>query len=298
MKRAIPILVLSSALLTGCGSYTDPGYSYTNVSPNETSVRAKIIAGARAGRWDVCDLDENSLRLTKDFKKYQVGIIAAYSEENNAYELELIPELTTLTDENGKVHPKMNKILRKVDRTIQKSSSANANINSDLIKCSYVSTYRPSSGSLLFRNNTSTELTWIGEPTKIPFNSKFKVVALRDSTKVPDVFVKSIEERLSDALVEQGRYTPTEKAFTIEIHLSQFDSSTKGAAVDFMIGTGDQKMKARAIFKDPSGKEICYVDIYTRLFTGGLAFIAKASNKVTLLIKEAVMGHLEKDILE
>ncbi len=68
MKRAIPILVLSSALLTGCGSYTDPGYSYTNVSPNETSVRAKIIAGARAGRWDVCDLDENSLRLTKDFK--------------------------------------------------------------------------------------------------------------------------------------------------------------------------------------------------------------------------------------
>lgn len=69
MKRAIPILVLSSALLTGCGSYTDPGYSYTNVSPNETSVRAKIIAGARAGRWDVCDLDENSLRLTKDFKK-------------------------------------------------------------------------------------------------------------------------------------------------------------------------------------------------------------------------------------
>ena len=142
------------------------------------------------------------------------------------------------------------------------------------------------------------ELPWIGEPTKIPFNSKFKVVALRDSTKVPDVFVKSIEERLSDALVEQGRYTPTEEAFTIEIHLSQFDSSTKGAAVDFMIGTGDQKMKARAIFKDPSGKEICYVDIYTRLFTGGLAFIAKASNKVTLLIKEAVMGHLEKDILE
>jgi hypothetical protein len=96
MKRAIPILVLSSALLTGCGSYTDPGYSYTNVSPNETSVRAKIIAGARAGRWDVCDLDENSLRLTKDFKKYQVGIIAAYSEENNAYELELIPELRKL----------------------------------------------------------------------------------------------------------------------------------------------------------------------------------------------------------
>ena len=43
MKRAIPILVLSSALLTGCGSYTDPGYSYTNVSPNETSVRAKIM---------------------------------------------------------------------------------------------------------------------------------------------------------------------------------------------------------------------------------------------------------------
>ena len=167
MKRAIPILVLSSALLTGCGSYTDPGYSYTNVSPNETSVRAKIIAGARAGRWDVCDLDENSLRLTKDFKKYQVGIIAAYSEENNAYELELIPELTTLTDENGKVHPKMNKILRKVDRTIQKSSSANANINSDLIKCSYVSTYRPSSGSLLFRNNTSTELTW-GSSSKPP----------------------------------------------------------------------------------------------------------------------------------
>lgn len=92
----------------------------SNVHATEDYVKQKIILGARRSGWQVCDAQNRSLELYRDYKDWFVLLKAPYSWKG--YALEVDTKRTTLKNEDGEVHRAVNKLMQKAARTIDAAS--------------------------------------------------------------------------------------------------------------------------------------------------------------------------------
>lgn len=293
MKKSLTVIALSSILLGGCASYQAPQTQSASVNLSENAIRNKIVAAANRGQWDVCENEDKTLRLNKFFKKYYVALLAKY--DDSGYTLSVYEPLTTLKNAEGKVHPKVNKILTKTNTLIQRT---NASLEDTFVveKCTNLTNNRNFKGSMFTGYRTQSNIVWVGDIQRLPKDATFNVKVLKDG-EIPEVLVDSMYTRTTKALKARGKFVE-QGSHAIEISLKNFNQTTNGAATDFITTQGKQELKAVASIKDSSGSKICDVNISTMVPIGGWGIISRSSNKITATINEALMTHLTEDILE
>lgn len=293
MKKTFIVIALASLFLGGCASYQAPQTQSASINLSENAIRNKIVAAANRGQWDVCENEDKSLRLNKFFKKYYVALLAKY--DDSGYTLSVYEPLTTLKHDDGKVHPKVNKILTKTNILIQRT---NASLEDTLVveKCTNLTNNRNFRGSMFTGYRTQSNIVWTGNIQKLPKRSTFKVRIIKNGN-MPEVFIDSMYTRVTKGLTARGALSE-HGTHTIEINLMNFSQTTHGAAADFITNQGKQEMKAVASILDSTGSKVCDVNISTMVPIGGWGIISRSSNKITATINEALMTHLTEDILE
>lgn len=234
MKLNRYLSLLAALFLSGC-AYQQPSTIFNSVAQDEGSIKAKITNAAYRNNWKVCNLHPNMLQLYKDFNKYQISLIAKYSELDHTYDLSIDPNLTSLVDKSGRVHPKANKILTQTNNLIKRSSGQA--VNNDIPNCTDATKVKTFKGNMFSRTRTCSQLFWKSHEQKIPNDKKFDVFVM-DNDQIPDAFLQSMEERTAESLLGLDKLSTSSSSYVIEITLKNFYQKTSGAAVDFVTGQG------------------------------------------------------------
>lgn len=300
------IALLCAALLAlgGCARY-QPTEEVVGISNQKApEIRAAILKGAARNRWVTCQKDENTLRLTLEYKGRHAVVNARY--QDGRYTLEPDEKLTQWTDESGNVHKKINNLTLKLKKWTDKYllKPADVLMPEEILTCAAMGDVHrgPTAGVPDMRPSVVTELSWLSEPTKLPAGDRMSCTVLTDGS-VPDHMELSMKKLMSEQLKNRRILAlETDKsAYVISLKLRDYklifnieDASESEASLQ----RRRQSLKVEAIVSAPTGEKICKVDASINAELSAAGFINGASDRITDAAQEAVFKLLDRNFLD
>ena len=301
MKKILIVAALSAALVSfGCARYQPAEQVNREFYSNADTVKTKILVGAKRAKWRPCQIDEDTVRLFRPYKEFLVAVEVTYNDKG--YSILVDKNMTTLKDEEGKVHKAVNKLVTKLDRVILQIDPEllEGPVSLDLPVCEKVDDVQVTKGTFFNKWTVGSVFAWIDpEEKKLSADTLFTYKVTADNT-VPEEIKQSMETRLIQYLGKKGTLAlKGEEAHMLEVHMSNF--LEEGLLPKHSENIVMQTMLMKTVVKDPAGKELCILTLSARVPPLAINFEeygnTKITNKITAVLSNSMMQHLENEAM-